>query len=155
MNIHEGNALRPVCRAMALQTAAFAHHHRLLPSLLGRGRRSDSGIFLLFVLCGQVDSGTEVDLVQSTAGQFGISPGETAKLAHEVRRGRMKVRKPKSLAGRRLLFHLALRVAFADGRVESPERSAIDKLASDLNIYEGILERERQELLARRSDKND
>ena len=86
----------------------------------------------------------EVDIVRAIADEMGITPEATAKMARKVRKNRLKIKKPKSRSARKLLFHLALRLAVADNRLDSRERSAIDKLAEQLRISDEIVENELQ-----------
>lgn len=88
----------------------------------------------------------EVDFVRAIADQLQISPAETAQMARKARRRRLKIKMPKSQAARKLLFHLALRMAVADQQIDARERSAIDRLAGQLRISSNAVESELQKL---------
>ena len=89
----------------------------------------------------------EIELVESIADVMNISSLRIAKLTRKARRRRLKIMKPESNAARKLLFHLALRMAAVDTNINSRERSAIDKLAEQLRIKPDSVERELQKLL--------
>ena len=88
----------------------------------------------------------ETDFVRTIADHLGVKPELTARMARLARRRRLRIKAPKSEAGRQLMFHLALRMAVADDEIDARERTAITNLARQLGIPEGTVTSEIEKL---------
>lgn len=80
---------------------------------------------------------SEATTVIAIADQFGISPAKTVWIGRKVRRGNLKIKRPRSSAARKLLFFLSLWLAGTDFEMDAREEKALKNLARKLKLPSG------------------
>ena len=80
---------------------------------------------------------SEATTVIAIADQFGISPDKTVWIGRKVRRGNLKIKRPRSSAARKLLFFLSLWLAGTDCEMDAREEKALENLARKLKLPSG------------------
>ena len=88
----------------------------------------------------------EIQFIRALAEEAGETEELLADYAKRARRGKLKIRMPKSQVARSLLFQVALAVVAVDGQIDPRERKAIDRLAKLLGLSSEIVDAELGEL---------